>query len=232
MKYLKKLFLLCLVCLFGSLMFINAFADEVNNQKLIELKRYNPEDYPPISISAPTYHNLYPMSFDHGYSAVMVGYFEDVEIVKYSDNLIITDDGIASNDYDYLNLSSTLGVNISDLASAGVVTLGIDFRVMLHEIDDGYQYFYLYDGSNTQLAASAAHSHQYGNNPRIYQFYAEIELSSLTSDTIYFRFNASGAWSDDWQCDYIDVNVLVSRGSKLYSGIKYCGEVSSLSSNY
>ena len=149
MKYLKKLFLLCLVCLFGSLMFINAFADEVNNQKLIELKRYNPEDYPPISISAPTYHNLYPMSFDHGYSAVMVGYFEDVEIFKYSDNLIITDDGRASNDYDYLNLSSTLGVNISDLASAGVVTLGIDFRVMLHEIDDGYQYFYLYDNKYT-----------------------------------------------------------------------------------
>jgi len=236
MKKIRKMLILGMTLLLGVFTFVSVYADEDNadnsSNKVEEPTRFDPNDYPAINISASNYHNLYPMCFDMGNSAVMVGYFDDIEFVEYSDNLIIDDSGIFSNDYVPFDLSNQIGMSRLQLASAGVVTIGLDFRVMLHEIYDGYQYFYLYDGSTTQLAASSAFDHQYGIHPRIYQFYAEIQLSSLTSDTIYFRFDASGAGDDDWQCDYIDINILVSRGNKAYSGIKYCGEVSTLSSNY
>ena len=90
-----------------------------------------------------------------------------------------------------------------------------------------YQYVYLYDGSSTQIAASQAVDHQYGGTPKIYEFYGEVQLSSLTSNSIYFRFDASGSWSDDWKCISLVTNVLVSRENKLYSGIKNCGIVNS-----
>lgn len=228
----KKIFL-CLVAFFFSvaicsLNIINAEEldnnDEPENVDEIIL---DPDDYDPINIPSNDYYHMNPMWVEPNNSAVMVGYFADIQLIDTFSSFIVTDDGIFDNNYIPFDLSDRIGYTKQQLATYGVVTIGVDFRVMVQEIDDGYQHFYLYDGSNTQLAASPALDHIYGFTPKIYEFYGEVQLNQLTSSTIYFRFDASGGWDDDWKCLSIVTNILVSRENKLYNGLKNCGIVNS-----
>ncbi len=229
---LNKLFLGIATAIFSIAAFTitQANAEEIghNEEPIIDEDIIpNPEDYDPIYIPSYDYHQMNPMWVEPNNSAVMVGYFGDVQLLDSFSSFVVTDDGILDNDYVSFDLYNSLGYTKQQLESFGVVTIGIDFRVMINEIDDGYQHFYLYDGSTTQIAASQTIDHIYGSTPKIYEFYGEIQLSQLTSSTIYFRFDASGAWDDDWRCISLVTNVLVSRENKSYNGIKNCGIVSS-----
>ncbi len=229
---LNKLFLGIATAIFSIAAFsiTQANAEEIghNEEPIIDEDIIlNPEDYDPIDIPSYEYHQMNPMWVEPNNSAVMVGYFDDVQLVDAFSSIIVTDGGIFNNNYVPFDLYNSLGYTKNQLASYGVVTIGIDFRIMIQEIDDGYQHLYLYDGSSTQLAASSAIDHTYGTTPKIYEFYGEIQLSQLSSSTIYFRFDASGAWDDDWKCVSLVTNVLVSREDRAYNGIKNCGIVSS-----
>lgn len=66
------------------------------------------------------------------------------------------------------------------------------------------------------------------NDYPIIDIYAEIGLNQLTSEIIYFQFDASGAGSDDWKFSSIVVDFYVSREYKVNNYINNMGIVESL----
>lgn len=118
---------------------------------------------------------------------------------------LITDAGQFNNPYNsiLLGLSTTDGF-YENLLSIGIKYLVLNYEIKMHEIDDGYQRIYVYDGSGkdaTQLYYNQFEYYSPGKKTSsgIVQRRIVIPISSLQNiNYLYIRYDGSGWGKDDW----------------------------------
>lgn len=129
----------------------------------------------------------------------------DKQIVRSSEKTI-NDDGRFSNHHDPVSLSSS-GYVLSDLLQKGLTQAHVVIELDVKEVDDGYQYIFLYDSSLS--TANELGSYQFEHGPGFkkttynlpdepYIFVFTVSLSSL-SNSFVIRYGASGNYDDDWK---------------------------------
>lgn len=143
----------------------------------------------------------------------------------------ITDSGRSKQQMDIVRISSDY--NVLDLQRAGYKNLLISIDLQIREIDDGYQYVFLYrdqyctDSSvdslldiydkyifgETKEDPSLLYMYKYEHGPGYentnwskVSFEVEIPLTSLVND-LYLRYGASGKNDDDWRNKEINLKV-------------------------
>lgn len=132
-------------------------------------------------------------------------YINTSEDIRLLGEYTIDDSGRFNNSYDEIIISSIYGQTISSLKSQGYTKMKIKISIDISEVDDGYQYMWIYDGSgsNANILWTQEIEHKVGSADSIYRTYifedALIDLSQINSNTIYMRYGASGSGSDIWK---------------------------------
>ena len=128
---------------------------------------------------------------------------------------LITDAGQFNNPYNsiLLGLSTTDGF-YENLLSIGIKYLVLNYEIKMHEIDDGYQRIYVYDGPGkdaTQLYYNQFEYYSPGKkiSSGIVQRRIVIPISSLQNiNYLYIRYDGSGWGKDDWVIERIYCEVM------------------------
>ncbi len=119
----------------------------------------------------------------------------------------ITDDGRFNNDYDTINFNTIFGESVLSLKQKGYTKVSITLEFYAYEINDGYQYFWIYDryASNGTSLYGQQFEHNHGDQDSTSRRYIfsniEFDLDDIIDNTIYVRHGASGSGSDTW-CNY------------------------------
>lgn len=147
----------------------------------------------------------------------------------------ITDSGRGKQQLDRVGISSNY--NVTDLKRAGYTKITVALSADVCEIDDGYQYIFLY--SNTKCASndissvmdfydkyvfgeessdpSLLYMHKFEHAPGVadssiqtVSFEVTLDLARLTDD-LYVRYGASGKNDDDWMNSNVCVTVIPEK---------------------
>ncbi len=145
-----------------------------------------------------------------------------------SETATITDSGRDNQKMDHVPLSANY--NVVDLQRAGYTSLDVQVNLELREIDDGYQYVFLYSNTSCTTAVTkfvdkylflgdkaddpsllGGYKYEHGPGTKYtdwgtLNYNATVALSDLTKD-IYVRYGASGEKDDDWQNRNVTVTV-------------------------
>lgn len=131
-----------------------------------------------------------------------------VEEAIRSSPYTITDSGRFNNSYDTINFSTIFGESVLSLRQKGYTKVSMTLSFYAHEVDDGYQHFWIYDGNTSSsniLYGGVQFEHNHANQdstPRKYYFAnIEFDLDDIINNTVYIRYGASGNLSDTW-CNY------------------------------
>lgn len=129
--------------------------------------------------------------------------------VRTADSIyLIDDDGQFNNPMDIVYFETYSGKSISEWKALGYDDVKITITINMHEVQDGYQYVYVY-------------RNDYSTNTGNYLFYQEniehgpgykettwsdysfttitIDLDDFVDDKFAIRYNASGWFGDDWE---------------------------------
>ncbi|MDE6617674.1 MAG: InlB B-repeat-containing protein [Clostridiales bacterium] len=132
-----------------------------------------------------------------------------VTAVGYVATVTVTDAGTSKNcKIDVpIDLKSKLYEKIQNTT---LTYMRVDLSFYLWEIDDGYQHIYLRNDADGSTLWSTKIDHSGGKTKYTYTF--KIELTKvINTDSITFLFDASGAWSDDWQFSNFDAYVYLTN---------------------
>ena len=105
------------------------------------------------------------------------------------------------------------GQNITNLKQLGYTKISMSIEFYAHEQNDGYQYFWIYDGtsSNSTILYDKQFEHSTDSNSSTPQKYIfsniEIELDDILSNSVYIRYGASGNNEDTWFNYGVAVNI-------------------------
>lgn len=143
----------------------------------------------------------------------------------------ITDSGRENQTYDVVSFSSDYKIN--DLINSGYKKLKITVKLDVAEVDDGYQYIFLYSntdcaGTNISSITDAFDKYVFGKDEAdpsliymykfahggdgaytswgIVSFTVTIDTDRLTDDLIV-RYGASGKLGDDWRNNNLVVSI-------------------------
>lgn len=127
----------------------------------------------------------------------------------------ITDEGRFTNSYDIINLYSIFGESVSFLKQAGYTKVTITLEFYAYEINDGYQYFWIYDG--TSSSSTSLYERQFEHTPesqdsnsKRYIFNdIEFDLDDIINNSVYLRYGASGTGDDTWINYGVTVNIKI-----------------------
>lgn len=125
------------------------------------------------------------------------------------DTCTITDSGRFNQSYDQIFTGLTNGDLYNDLDNLGIKYLSITLKINMWEVDDGYQYIFLYDGPNESSNLIWSVEIEHGGSgksstPRVYEFEIFVPIESIRNcQYLYIRYGASGMFSDTWQNDII-----------------------------
>lgn len=125
---------------------------------------------------------------------------------------VITDDGYMEQYYD----SVLVGIPDPDeLGFDGFNWIVFEFQFSIREIDDGYQKICLMDENNNIIwEEEIEHGPGYKDTSTItYTKEIKIKLENWNSENYsfyYFRYNARGAFEDDWVIDNTELNVYLT----------------------
>jgi len=135
-------------------------------------------------------------------------YVEDVYIRSYYTVYTIDDDGRFTNPYDFLYFYGDTPQTVSDWIDDGYDAVRIHITIDMREINDGYQYIFVYQNDNdsstgNELFDSVAIEHGAGYLKTTWDDYTfvstSINLNDIEDDELVIRYGASGNYSDDWQ---------------------------------
>lgn len=125
----------------------------------------------------------------------------------------ITDSGRMEQSYDSIDIGSLSKYQIIDYKNAGCTKVKITIKIDVAEIDDGYQYLFLYDnladstteqtlkqkdGSNCSVQIDHSGS-GIGTTYTTYTYEFEINLSEFQTSNLVIRYGADGKNDDDWK---------------------------------
>jgi hypothetical protein len=127
----------------------------------------------------------------------------------------ITDDGRFYNPSDEIRLDELFGYSLTELQNAGYTKIYLSFSFEAHEVNDGYQYCWVYNefASDSIYFFTAEFEHVPGSQSSIPSLYSfgeiEIDISSITNDTLYIVYGASGNSSDTWICNNLHLIIRI-----------------------
>jgi hypothetical protein len=138
----------------------------------------------------------------------------DNQVIR-SGEKTITDDGRFNNHYDPVLLSSS-GYMVSNLIQKGLTHAHVVIEIDVKEVNDGYQYIFLYD--NFLTTGNELGSYQFEHGPGTkkttynlpeepYTFVFTVSLANLTNSFV-IRYGASGNNDDDWKNKNIRVSYM------------------------
>ena len=155
---------------------------------------------------------------------------EPVTVTLRTETAKITDSGRAGQKMDKLLLSNYF--NVKAAYSAGYTKLNVTFTFDVRELDDGYQYVFLYADTNCKGNSfidkivdevydpqdpSLLYEHrlEHGGTKKntswgSHTFTTTVKMSRLQDD-LYIRYGASGKYNDDWENRNIVVTFSVAR---------------------
>lgn len=145
--------------------------------------------------------------------------FKDVrkENANSDNSYIITDNGRFTNKYDTINLINLYDsrYDINTLILNGYKTAAFEIKMDVREENDGYQYLFVYDDSqsNTYLTGGKF-EHSPGSlntNYATYYFYFEIAIANIKENDIVLRYGASGKNEDTWDNKNLSVQIGFSK---------------------
>lgn len=136
------------------------------------------------------------------------------------EEVVITDSGRMNQHYDYIDLKKYYGekYDILNLKSQGYKTLAFEFKIDIREIDDGYQYIFIYKDTTSVSYITGCQLDYWGNKKyttfSTFNLYTEISLDDLSSSDFIIRYGASGRLDDKWANKYLKVQAGFSKESK------------------
>lgn len=122
-------------------------------------------------------------------------------------NTTITDKGIDKNPTNTLTIGLDVygSYMVQEQKEMGLNLVVIKIELTYHRIDDGYQHVYLYNGS-----AQLNHWEYSASNTTTRTEYMEVvmNIDDLNNvGALYIKYDASGAWSDDWYIERMSASV-------------------------
>lgn len=122
-------------------------------------------------------------------------------------NTTITDKGIDKNPTNTLTIGLDVygSYMVQEQKAMGFNLVVIKIELTYHRIDDGYQHVYLYNGS-----AQLNHWEYSASNTTTRTEYMEVvmNIDDLNNvGALYIKYDASGAWSDDWYIERMSASV-------------------------
>ena len=114
-----------------------------------------------------------------------------------------------------LQVYSIFGESVSSLKQAGYTKVTITLEFYAYEINDGYQYFWIYDG--TSSSSTSLYERQFEHTPesqdsnsKRYIFNdIEFDLDDIINNSVYLRYGASGTGDDTWINYGVTVNIKI-----------------------
>ena len=137
----------------------------------------------------------------------------------------IDDSGRMGNPYDTVDFNILYNgqYNLDDLKNQGYVTIAIEITMEAKEVDDGYQYIFIYDDTqtNTWLAGGRF---EIGPDKKQtsyseFTFYVELELLNIMDNDFIIRYGASGNFDDDWKNKNVSVQIGFSKEFRQYANV-------------
>ncbi len=142
----------------------------------------------------------------------------------YQERLVTDSSQFNSSQPYYIIDTSDFGYSRNQLINMGYNTLVVVFELDIMEEDDGYQELYIYQETYQNATALCTpitnfeHGSGFCNSQWVrYEFYAEIDISSMNSSSIIFRFGAHGKGDDDWQFRLFQVELGASFNYRCYT---------------
>ena len=128
----------------------------------------------------------------------------------------IEDVGDMENPYCSKSYSSLTGYSISELKAKNYKSLTLTITMDVKEVDDGYQYIALYDGTSTSAKQFGYQKFEHGSGKKDTSYWSHtftftINLNEITSSSLCIRFNASGFGSDTWNCKNVKISYSVVK---------------------
>lgn len=150
-------------------------------------------------------------------------YFESAQIFATEYEMIrttsklITDSGRFNQHYDKVDLGDA-NINFDVLKLMGYKYVNIDIIFDHKEVNDGYQYFFIFKSSlesNEHLIHTQQFEHVPGSKDKTY-ITEEFNLNAISIDqfsgkTFIIRWGASGSFNDDWYNKNLQVRVSITK---------------------
>ena len=97
----------------------------------------------------------------------------------------------------------------------GYTKIAIKISMSVREIDDGYQYIAIYNGSSSSAKQLRSTKFEHGSSKDTstwtHNFTYNLSLDDLVDSKFYIRYDASGAFSDDWVNKNLNIQITVSQ---------------------
>ncbi|HEY8364443.1 MAG TPA: RICIN domain-containing protein [Haloplasmataceae bacterium] len=131
-----------------------------------------------------------------------------------ADTYTITDNGRFDNPYDTINIYQITGHTLSYYRNNYYSTMEITVHFTTWEKDDGYQYYFIYDGSTspTNYIYEKKFEHYPGSKnstPKNYTFTSTHSIYDINTDNLYIMYGASGSLADTWYNNNFYVTIKV-----------------------
>ncbi len=140
----------------------------------------------------------------------------------FDDEKTIKDNGVLSNPYDEINFSD-FAIDLAAAKEQGYTSLTFYIRLNVKEVDDGYQYIYLYSSPvannaydcGVMTTGSNRFEHKPGSkdaNWGIHEFtFKNVDINRFTEASFVIRYNASGDGDDDWKRGTGQIQISVKK---------------------
>ncbi len=136
---------------------------------------------------------------------------ETIRTSKYE----IDDSGRFKNPYDEINFNQLFNKNVEELKLEGYTKVAMIIEFYAYEINDGYQYFWVYNGN--QDTSKNLYGKEFEHKPgskdgtaRKYIFNdIEFNLSDMITNRVYIRYGAAGSGEDNWVNYNLKVNIKI-----------------------
>lgn len=132
----------------------------------------------------------------------------------------ITDSGRYNQHYDQINFLNTFGINLNFMKEQGYKTIDFLIEMRMRELDDGYQYIFLYSHpskSDSYLIETLRFEHTPGKLDENYWWhysdelkFRNIPISNFSTDFV-IRYGASGDWGDTWRTSTLNIKLIFKK---------------------
>ena len=132
----------------------------------------------------------------------------------------ITDSGRFNQPMDVINFNA-FDINLGTKKQEGYKTVSFYIQLNVREIDDGYQYLFLFNSptkSNDYLLSGLQFEHSPGKKDGNWWVHYEselkfenISLDKFSNNEFVIRYGASGDWGDDWENKDLKIKLVMKK---------------------
>ena len=137
-----------------------------------------------------------------------------------TETIRVTDSGRFNQPFDVVNFN-TFDVNLNTMIQEGFKTISFFIRLNVREIDDGYQYLFLFnspDQSNNFYIAERRFEHSPGRKDTTWWvhyedelYFVNIPIERFTNNQFVIRYGASGTNADTWENNNLQIQLLFRK---------------------